>query len=190
MSWATIPNALTFGRIVLAVWVVIICVNLPGDEFTDLQRWVILILLTIGAVTDYADGYIARRWPSQWSALGEYLDPPADKLFVAAVMLYIAVTTTAFGWFEAVCFLLIIVREIAMVGLRTLATPAVCPVSQLGKYKTAVQMTALLLYVLAPVVPTVYVVAAVALLVATVLTVWSFVEYLRVFLGKTAAVTE
>ena len=75
-----------------------------------------LALYTIASVTDYIDGYMARRLKVE-SPLGEMLDPIADKLLVAAVLLALANVTTS-GWLFLVPALIILIREFMISGLR------------------------------------------------------------------------
>ena len=76
-----LPNLLTYARIVM-VPAVVACFYFEGDE----PRWWALGIFVLAAVTDFFDGYLARAWAQQ-SNLGRMLDPIADKLLVAAVLL-------------------------------------------------------------------------------------------------------
>jgi cardiolipin synthase len=107
------------------------------------SRWVACGLFVAAAITDFFDGYFARRNNSV-SSLGRFLDPIADKLLVAAVLLML----TAFdrlSQFNALPAVVILLREILVSGLREyLAELKVgMPVSRLAKWKTGIQMTAL-----------------------------------------------
>jgi cardiolipin synthase len=134
----SLPNILTYGRI-LAVPLVVACFYIPGDTF----RWVALALFISAAVTDFFDGYLARIWDQQ-SPLGRMLDPIADKLLVAAVLLMLAGDETIAG-FSLVAGVIILSREILVSGLReVLAERQVrVPVTQLAKWKTTLQLFAL-----------------------------------------------
>ena len=104
---------------------------------------VALAVFVVAAITDFFDGYLARLWSLQ-SSLGRMLDPIADKLIVAAVLLMLAADGTIYGahlW----ATLIILSREILVSGLREfLAQLQVSvPVTQLAKYKTAIQMIAI-----------------------------------------------
>ena len=102
-----------------------------------------LALYTIASVTDYIDGYMARRLKVE-SPLGEMLDPIADKLLVAAVLLALANVTTS-GWLFLTPALIILIREFMISGLREfLAKQNVsAPVTRLAKWKTTAQILAL-----------------------------------------------
>jgi cardiolipin synthase (CMP-forming) len=137
-----IPNLLTYARIV-AVPLVVLCFFLEGHlKSTDTARWTALGIFTVASITDYLDGYLARLW-KQSSTIGRMLDPIADKLLVASCLLLLAADGTIAGWtiFAAI---IILCREILVSGLREyLAELRVSvPVTQLAKWKTAVQMVA------------------------------------------------
>jgi len=102
-----------------------------------------LALYTIASVTDYIDGYMARRL-NVVSPLGEMLDPIADKLLIAAVLLALASVTTS-GWLFLVPALIILIREFIISGLREfLAKQNIsAPVTRLAKWKTTAQILAL-----------------------------------------------
>ena len=109
-----------------------------------------LALYTIASVTDYIDGYMARRLKVE-SPLGEMLDPIADKLLVAAVLLALASITSS-GWVFLAPALIILIREFMISGLREfLAKQNVsAPVTRLAKWKTTALILALGFLVGAP----------------------------------------
>ena len=134
----SLPNILTYARI-LAVPAVVGCLLEGGDVW----RWTALGIFIAAAITDFFDGYLARLW-SQQSSLGRMLDPIADKLLVAAVLLMLAGDNTVAGahlW----AAIIILCREVLVSGLREflaeLRVPL--PVTQLAKYKTTVQLVAI-----------------------------------------------
>jgi cardiolipin synthase len=133
-----LPNLLTYARIVM-VPIVVGCVVYD----TDGGRWAAVGIFALAAITDFFDGYLARAWEQQ-SNLGRMLDPIADKLLVAAVLLALTRVGTIAG-FSLWAALVILCREILVSGLREfLAELRVSvPVSQLAKWKTAIQMIAL-----------------------------------------------
>lgn len=133
-----LPNLLTYARIVM-VPIVVGCVVYEGDW----ARWLALAIFVLAAVTDFFDGYLARAWAQQ-SNLGRMLDPIADKLLVAAVLLALTRVGTIAGY-SLWAALVILCREILVSGLREfLAELRVSvPVSQLAKWKTTIQMIAL-----------------------------------------------
>ncbi len=134
-----LPNLLTFGR-VLIVPMVVACLFWPDEYWL---RWTALGLFTLAAVTDFFDGYLARAWEQQ-SSLGRMLDPIADKLLVAAVLLALVADQTIHSW-SLWAAIVILCREILVSGLREyLAELKVSvPVSSVAKWKTTAQLIAL-----------------------------------------------
>lgn len=139
------------------------------------------VLFTLAALTDWLDGYLARRW-QQTSAFGAFLDPVADKLMVAAalVLLVQAIPTP---WM-ALMALVIIGREITVSALREwmaqIGSRATVAVSMIGKIKTTAQMVALVLLLYRKPVaglPTLEL-GLWLLAVAAILTLWSMTRYL------------
>jgi cardiolipin synthase len=138
-----LPNLLTYGRIA-AVPAVVACMYwqdiLQGGLWL---RWVALAIFIAAAITDFLDGYFARILGQQ-STFGRMLDPIADKLLVASCLLMLAADDTIKG--RAVwAAIVILCREILVSGLREyLAELRVSvPVTQLAKWKTAVQLVAI-----------------------------------------------
>ncbi len=135
----SLPNLLTYGRI-LAIPALVAILFWPRDDW---MRWIALGIYTAAAITDYLDGYIARAW-SQQSAIGRMLDPIADKLLVAALLLMLVYTDQIEGW-TLWAAIVILCREILVSGLREfLADLKVSvPVSKVAKWKTTAQLFAL-----------------------------------------------
>lgn len=135
----SLPNLLTYGRI-LAIPALVAILFWPRDDW---MRWLALGIYTVAAITDYLDGYIARAW-SQQSAIGRMLDPIADKLLVAALLLMLVYTGQIEGW-TLWAAIVILCREILVSGLREfLADLKVSvPVSKVAKWKTTAQLFAL-----------------------------------------------
>ena len=133
-------NILTLSRIA-AIPLVVACFWLDRGW----SQWLLMGLFVAAGITDYFDGYIARRY-HQISRLGRFLDPIADKLLVAAALLML-VDSRQLSGIHVLAALIILAREILVSGLREfLAELRVgLPVSQLAKWKTAVQMVAIAL---------------------------------------------
>jgi len=133
-----IPNILTLSR--MALLPIMIVLFLVPHAWA---AWTILAIYTPAAISDYFDGYYARRYKSV-SNVGVFLDPIADKLFVGAILFMLASTGRLEGWW-AISALLILMREIFIAGLREfLAGQEIkIPVTNLAKWKTGVQMTAI-----------------------------------------------
>ncbi|OLP43148.1 CDP-diacylglycerol--glycerol-3-phosphate 3-phosphatidyltransferase [Rhizobium oryziradicis] len=141
----SIPNLLTYGRI-LAIPLIVFCFFLEGTlQSTDFARWTALAIFTLASITDFLDGYLARIW-NQTSNIGRMLDPIADKLLVATCLLLMAADTekTIAGW-SLWAAIIILCREILVSGLREYlaALKVSVPVTRIAKWKTTVQMLAL-----------------------------------------------
>ncbi len=137
-----LPNLLTLSRIA-AIPIVVTCFWLDQWLGRDLAQWTAMVVFVVASVTDYLDGWLARRW-QMISRLGRFLDPIADKLLVASVLLMLCGFGTLRG-LHVLAALIILCREILVSGLREfLAELRVgLPVSNLAKWKTGIQMTSL-----------------------------------------------
>jgi CDP-diacylglycerol--glycerol-3-phosphate 3-phosphatidyltransferase/cardiolipin synthase len=142
-----IPNLLTWLRILLIPLFVGIFYFEKSWVSEPNQNLVATIIFTAAAITDWLDGYLARKL-NQMSAFGAFLDPVADKLMVAAALIVLVELTRV----QAIVALIIIGREITISALREwmaqIGQAKSVAVSLLGKVKTASQMLAipLLLY--------------------------------------------
>ncbi|MGL4291886.1 MAG: CDP-diacylglycerol--glycerol-3-phosphate 3-phosphatidyltransferase [Phreatobacter sp.] len=182
-----IPNMLTYGRVV-AVPLVAACLFVQVIYESGLWlRWVALTIFIIAAITDYFDGYLARAL-SQQSAIGRMLDPIADKLLVGVVLLMLAADGTILGW-SLWAAVVILSREILVSGLREfLAELQVSvPVTQLAKWKTALQLVAVGFLIAGPagdqVIPFVTQVGIGLLWIAALLTLYTGFDYFRAGVG-------
>jgi cardiolipin synthase (CMP-forming) len=179
----TFPNILTLSRIV-TVPVLVGLLWYPGWELGWLLGFALYCLM---GVTDYFDGYLARAQGTV-SKLGIFLDPIADKIMVAAVILMLVGTrhdAASITGIQLIPALIILLREITVSGLREfLAGLRVSlPVSQLAKWKTAFQMIALGALILAGGLPAQEWIRAVgifSLWTAAALTLVTGWDYLRV----------
>ncbi|NIJ08848.1 CDP-diacylglycerol--glycerol-3-phosphate 3-phosphatidyltransferase/cardiolipin synthase [Sphingomonas vulcanisoli] len=134
----TLPNILTLSRIfAMPILVALLWHPKPADFA------IALVLYVLVAVTDYFDGYLARAQGAV-SRLGIFLDPIADKIMVATVIVMLLYTRVIDGP-AVIAALVILLREIAVSGLREfLAQLRVSmPVSQLAKWKTTFQLASL-----------------------------------------------
>ncbi|MCY4479575.1 MAG: CDP-diacylglycerol--glycerol-3-phosphate 3-phosphatidyltransferase [Rhodospirillales bacterium] len=139
-SW---PNAVTGLRIVMVPVLV-------GSFFIGgaVGLWLGFAVFAAAALSDYFDGWLARRL-DQHSLLGRILDPIADKLLVAAALVMLATNGRA----AVIAVVAILLREFLISGLReALAGKVALPVQPLAKWKTAAQMVAIALLLLAPAV--------------------------------------
>jgi CDP-diacylglycerol--glycerol-3-phosphate 3-phosphatidyltransferase len=175
-----LPNLLSLFRIAI-VPVVVVLLAWPGP----VPRAFAAFLFIIACITDYLDGWLARRRGST-TVLGQFLDPLADKLLIAAVLIMLAggpVEPRLPAWMAVV----IVLREIAVTGLRGIASQSgvVIPAQELGKYKMIFQIFALtgLLLHYRYVIPGTFLVVDFHLAgmrflwIALVVAVWSAVDY-------------
>lgn len=176
-----LPNILTLLRIALIpVFAVLFYLPMPWANTA------VTAVFAIAAFTDWLDGYLARRW-QQTSAFGAFLDPVADKLMVAVVLVMIVdVNPTPFADMLLVLPAAVIIgREIVISALREwmaeVGDRTAVAVSTIGKIKTSAQMLALLLLLYREPIgdfPTAEI-GFVLLYVAAGLTLWSMIIYLR-----------
>jgi len=134
----TVANKLTASRIlIIPPILVLLVIHHPW------AAWLALVLFVAAGITDLLDGHFARRY-GEVSMIGQFLDPIADKLLVAAVILML-VHSGQIGGFAVWPAVVILMREVAVSGLREfLAGVRVSvPVSQLAKWKTFLQIVAL-----------------------------------------------
>ncbi len=176
-----IPILLTWLRVALIPLVVGVF-YLPPTWLSPFDQGVAsTVVFIVAAVTDWFDGFLARRW-NQTSAFGAFLDPVADKLMVAGALLVLVQLDRV----NALVAFVIIGREIAISALREwmaqIGASKSVAVSSLGKIKTTAQMMAipmLLFYgPLFGLFDTAYW-GQWFLLLATILTVWSMFYYLK-----------
>ena len=136
----SLPNLLTISRIAV-IPVILILMAFPGSGLAAWSAWAIF---TIACITDFFDGYLARKY-KDISPLGTFLDPIADKLLISALLIMLAFTDRVPGW-AIPAGILILAREIFISVLREFLAgqkSISVPVSRLAKWKTVVQMIAL-----------------------------------------------
>jgi cardiolipin synthase len=150
LARAQIPNLLTYARV--AAVPLCFAIMLLGEETWKTQA--LLVIFLLAAITDFFDGYLARRW-NVVSPIGTFLDPVADKLLVALLLVYLLYASgdvSSFTHREAPHWwpllppvAIILLREIYVSALREFLARAqiALPVSRGGKWKTALQMVAI-----------------------------------------------
>ncbi|THU05504.1 CDP-diacylglycerol--glycerol-3-phosphate 3-phosphatidyltransferase [Lampropedia puyangensis] len=173
-----LPTLLTLSRIV-AIPLIVVVYYLPIE--IALANWIAAILFIVFAITDWLDGYLARKL-GQASAFGAFLDPVADKFLVCAALLLL-VHLQRIDVFVA---LIIIGREIAISALREwmaqIGAAKSVAVHMIGKVKTTVQMIAIPFLLLdGPLLTLLHTrfVGQILLWVAAVLTIWSMIYYMK-----------
>jgi cardiolipin synthase len=178
-----IPNLLTYARI-LAVPLIVVCFFVEGRlQSSDFARWAGLAIFIAASITDYLDGYLARIW-NQTSNIGKMLDPIADKLLIASVLLLMAADGTIAGW-SLWAAITILCREILVSGLREYlaALKVSVPVTRIAKWKTTAQMFALAFLLAGPagdkVLPYTTEMGISLLWIAAILTIYTGYDYFR-----------
>lgn len=187
-----LPLALTWLRIAL-VPVFVAVFYLPFYVDSPLVRWLApplsATLFVIAGLTDWLDGWLARRWNAT-SRLGAFLDPVADKILVAVALVLLVHVDATRGVWLALPAAVIIGREITISALREWMAESGArsrvAVSWLGKLKTVLQIVAITMLLFRYDLPLpfigrlpVYDLGIVMLLAAAVLTLWSMFGYLR-----------
>ena len=181
LNRSQIPNLLTSARIAAGAAVFVLMAALAGGGSRVLAGWA-FVLFAAGALTDFFDGWLARRWQVT-SAWGTALDPIADKIAVLAAVLGLVLAGA--GAAVAVPGFLILFREVFVSGLREAGAGrgVKLPVTWFAKWKTTVQLVALSLALLATGLGSgPLALAAIGLLwLAAAMTLWTGVQYARGF---------
>lgn len=172
---ANLPNALTGFRIA-CIPLVVICLQFPGK----LAAFLAALFFGLASVTDFLDGFFARKYGNV-TVLGKFLDPLADKILISVTM----IALLPLGRIPMWMVMLIIAREMAVTGLRSIAVSEgiVIQAETLGKYKTIFQSVALVALCL----HYTYIgfdfhwVGIILLWVALFFTLWSGWDYFRKF---------
>lgn len=147
----TISNKLTISRmLVIPIMIIVLFIPILRDTTTifnlSLAELLFGILFTLGSMTDWLDGYLARK-RNEITTLGKFLDPIADKLLVITAMVYISIFRTEYISFWWILVLIVIFRELLVSAVRMLAAnkQVVIAASWFGKIKTIVTMPTLVL---------------------------------------------
>jgi cardiolipin synthase len=183
-----LPNLLTYGRIVAVPLVAgLLLWSETAESLTGLgvltARWIALVIYIAAAVSDFFDGYLARRWLLQ-SSLGRMLDPIADKVLVAVVLLVLCGDQILRGG-HVWAAIIILAREVLVSGLREYLGQlrVSVPVTQIAKWKTAVQLVAIGFLIAGPagdtIVPGVTWIGIAGLWIAAGLTLYTGYDYFR-----------
>lgn len=174
-----LPITLTWLRIaIIPLFIGLYYLPLDGVS-ASIRDWFGATVFVVAAITDWLDGYLARRW-NQTSAFGAFLDPVADKLMVCAALLILL----DLGRVESYIALIIIGRELTISALRewmaSVGARGSVAVNWLGKFKTAAQMAAIPCLMVYQTVLGInlVIVGNVLIFIAAFLTLWSMVYYL------------
>ena len=134
-----LPNKLTMLRIILVpVFVFLLLCPIFGEA----NKWIVLAIFCIACFTDFLDGKIARKY-DLITDFGKFMDPLADKLLVCSALICLIDLGKLPSWFVVI----VIARELVVSGLRLIAVDngIVIAASWWGKFKTAFQMTLIIL---------------------------------------------
>ena len=179
MPW-NIPILLTWMRVLL-IPVFTILFYLPNTWIQpQTVNWTAAIIFALAAITDWFDGFLARRW-KQTSDFGAFLDPVADKLMVAVALLLLV----SLGRTYAIFAMIIIGREITISALREwmaqMGKRGSVAVATIGKFKTTAQMIAIFLLLIGTdkYNDPFYLIGNILMFIASVLTIWSMCYYLK-----------
>ncbi len=139
-----LPNKLTLGRFVLTAFFVAFL-----SSSTHWGDVVALLLFIIASVTDWLDGYVARKL-DQMTNFGKLMDPLADKVLVASALVCLIPSKENHAGIPAWAVIVIIMREFLITGLRQLAASqgVILPADHLGKHKTAWQLFTILFFLI------------------------------------------
>ena len=166
-----LPNKLTIIRMIMIVPFVI--VMLAGSAIPA-GKWIALALFIVASLTDFVDGYLARKY-NLVTNFGKFMDPLADKLLVCAAMICLV----EMGLIPAWVVIIIMSREFIISGFRLIASDnnVVIAASYWGKFKTVSHMAMIILLLLDIQNPIYYIVTQVVVWIALALTVISLVDY-------------
>ena len=171
VSAINVPNFLTTIRIVVVP--ILAWLLFRDDASSDSNRFIAGILFIIAALTDIADGIIARRW-NLITNFGKIFDPIADKALIGVALVGLSYLNLLDWWFTWV----ILSREIFVTFLRFwVINKGVIPASRGGKLKTIMQIVAISFYLL-PLPETVSILAEVLMYVAVILTLATAIDYI------------
>ncbi|MBJ7648887.1 CDP-diacylglycerol--glycerol-3-phosphate 3-phosphatidyltransferase [Weissella confusa] len=179
-----LPNKLTVFRMIL-IPVFMLVLALPLDWGTSQVAGAVLpvthlvaaIIFIVASLTDLADGKIARKYKSVTN-FGKFADPLADKLLVMTALIFFV----QFGWVPAWMVAIIVIRELAITGLRTLIVEnngKVLAAAMPGKIKTASQMVAISFFLLHDIVFAMFNIpfAMIMIWIALLATIYSGIDY-------------
>ncbi|MFI3213269.1 MAG: CDP-diacylglycerol--glycerol-3-phosphate 3-phosphatidyltransferase [Eubacteriales bacterium] len=165
-----LPNKLTIFRAILIIpFVVVLLTDLGGDA----GKWIALSIFIVASLTDWLDGYIARKY-NLVTNFGKFMDPLADKLLVSAAMICLVETGQLPAWIVVI----IISREFIISGFRLIASDngVVIAASYWGKFKTVSHMLMICLMIMD--LSAIAIVTDVVMWIALALTIVSLLDYL------------
>jgi CDP-diacylglycerol--glycerol-3-phosphate 3-phosphatidyltransferase len=169
-----LANMLTVTRLALLPFIIALLY-----VTADWAAWTVLVLYIVGALTDWLDGWVARKY-NQVSEFGKFMDPISDKIFVVTLLMML-VATQRIEHFLVLAVIVILIREFLVSGIREFLGPkgVKLPVTKLAKWKTAIQMIATGLLIVGPSSDVLDITGGVLLCAASALTVITGWVYVR-----------
>lgn len=164
-----LPNKLTTFRVVLIPFFIFFLMT----ELIPFSKWIALAIFCIASLTDFFDGYLARKW-NMVTNFGKFMDPLADKLLVCSAI----IAFTAMDRMPAWIVIIIVAREFIINGFRLIAAEkgVVIAASYWGKFKTASQMFMIILFIIN--IDALFIPGQVLMYIALALTVISLIDYI------------
>lgn len=164
-----LPNKLTLMRVIMIPFFIVFLLV----PITPYDNWIALAIFILASLTDFLDGYIARKYHLVTN-FGKFMDPLADKLLVCSALICLIELERIPAWMV----ILIIAREFIISGFRLIASDngVVIAASYWGKFKTTLQIVAVCLLIAD--IPALAAVTQIVLWIAIILTVVSLVDYL------------
>ena len=174
-----LPNRLTMIRFILAMPFIIFLQYSDSSKYGLIFRLISLVIFVIASLTDFFDGYIARKY-NLITDFGKIMDPLADKILVISALVIFVQLEYIPGWMS----IIVLAREFLISGIRILAAAKgeIIAAGNLGKYKTTSQMIVVIIsLVIGPIGFHIsdyyFTVAEVLMLIPVILTIWSGWEY-------------
>ena len=165
-----LPNKLTTFRVVLIPFFIFFLMT----ELIPFSKWIALAIFCIASLTDFFDGYLARKW-NMVTNFGKFMDPLADKLLVCSAI----IAFTAMDRMPAWIVIIIVAREFIISGFRLIAAEkgVVIAASYWGKFKTTFQMIMIILMIVN--LPALAMVTQIVMWIALALTIISLITYIQ-----------
>ncbi len=169
-----LPNKLTVCRIALVPFFVLFMLIPDSVMPYNVTKWIALALFCVASITDFLDGKIARS-QNLVTDFGKFMDPLADKLLTTSAFICLVAQNRIYAWIV----IIIIAREFAITGFRTLAADngRVIAASYWGKFKTTFQMIAIILLTANLGGSVIHVAEQILVWIALILTIVSCVDY-------------
>jgi CDP-diacylglycerol--glycerol-3-phosphate 3-phosphatidyltransferase len=182
LTWKkSLPMWITWSRMVLCIPIAVVVLTMDSP----LAGYVAAALFILASLTDWADGYFARRFDAQ-STMGKFMDPIADKILVSTILI-LMIPLGVLGRDGPILVILLLSRDILIGGIRSIAAAdrLIIDAKATGKWKTAVQMVAIPCILIGPIGPVPLAeIGRIALWVSTILSFISGWQYVSMYLNS------